>query len=275
MWFLTVLCAVVLASPAMLVSPVIAGGGDAQDVAMEMIDAHGGMRAWKQAATMSFKNSFVAPYDPDDPWVSIETTQQGSRRSYQDWPLDNATVAYDGEQVWSVGWKRDNPPKFMVNMAYYFLNLPWLTQDDGVVLAGPGKGKLPNDDAIYTTIRMTFEAGVGDAPDDYYEIFIDPDTHLMRGVEYIVTYGAMLDLIGVPADVRFFGPLVKVFESYATVAGLKVPAKFNTYSMEGDVYGEHIVEDISFSKKFDEARMSMPDGAVIDSSSNKRQAPGS
>ena len=217
----------------------------------------------------------VAPYEPDDPWVSVETTQQGSRRTYQDWPLDEASIVYDGTSVWSVDWKRDNPPKFMVNLTYYFLNLPWLTQDDGVVLEGPGEGKLPKDDKTYITIRMTFEPGVGDTPDDYYLIFIDPDTYLMRGAEFIVTYGAMLDLFNMPEDVTFLGPMIKVFETYDTVDGLKIPTTYKTYTPDGTIYGDHTVEDISFTKVFDEARMKMPGGAVIDTSSHERGKSGS
>lgn len=35
-----------------------------------------------------------------------------------------------------------------------------------------------------------------------YVIYIDPKTNLMKRVEYIVTYGAMLDLFRLPPDVK-------------------------------------------------------------------------
>lgn len=243
----------------------------AQVTAMKMIDAHGGLDKWRSAPTMSFKQTMIAPQEPTDPWTSIEMTHQSSRRTYQDWPLDKATITSDGKKTWSEGWKRGNPPKFMVNLAYYFINLPWLTMDDGVVLEGPGEGKLLDDDKTYITLRMTFEAGVGDASDDYYVIFIDPDTYMMRGVEFIVTYGAMLDLFGMPEDVKQMGPLFKVFDDYKTVEGLKVSTRYKTFTPDGTLYGDHTVEQISFSKPFDEARMTMPEGALIDQSSNERK----
>lgn len=118
---------------------------------------------------------------------------------------------------------------------------------------------------------MTFEAGVGDASDDYYVIFIDPDTYMMRGAEFIVTYGAMLDLFGVPEDVTHLGPMFKIFEDYKTIDGLKVSTRYKTFTPDGTLYGDHTVEQISFSKPFDESRMKMPEGAVIDQSSNKRK----
>jgi len=223
------------------------------------------------APSVSFKHSMTAPSDPDDPWVSVEITEQGSRREYQEWPLDKAVIAFDGERVWSEGWKRLNPPKFMVNMAYYFVNLPWVTQDPGVNLIELGEGTLPNDDKTYATVRMTFDAGVGDASEDYYLLFIDKETGLLKGTEYIVTYGAMLDLMGAPEDATFLGPLTKVFDDHVDVAGLTVPTTYKTYAPNGMVYGEHTVENISFTRKFDPAIVEMPAGAVIDESSNERK----
>jgi hypothetical protein len=263
-----VVAAAVVVAPA---SGLAGETGDAQSIALEMIKAHGGMDRWKAVTTVSFKNTMVAPWEPDDPWVSIEVTEQNSRRTYQDWPLDGATIVSDGKVTWSKDWKRGNPPKFMVNLSYYFLNLPWITQDPGVKLEGPGQGKLPGGDETYTTIRMTFEPGVGEASDDYYVIFIDPETKRMKAVEYIVTYGAMLDLFNVPEDQTFVGPLINVFDEYATVGGLAFPVKYTTYSPDGDVYGQHTVENLSLDKPFDETRMKMPDDAVVDNSSAKRK----
>jgi len=242
------------------------------DVAQAMIEAHGGLAAWKATTTVSYKHTLVAPYEPDDPWVSVEVVDQQTRREYQDWPLDEARIVSDGSQVWSVNWKRANPPKFMVNMAYYFINLPWLTQDDGVNLGETAEGTLPGDEKTYVTIMMTFDAGVGDAPDDYYKLFVDPDTGLLKGVEYIVTYGAMLDLMGAPAEQTFLGPLTKVYTSYEVVDGLKMPASYRTFGPDGNIYGEHTVENLSFNRTFDANQLKMPEGAVVDHSSAKRAA---
>jgi len=242
----------------------------AEDVASQMIEAHGGLDAWRMKPTVSYKHTLVAPYEPDDPWVSVEVVDQRTRREYQDWPLDGSRIVSDGHEVWSVNWKRANPPKFMVNMAYYFINLPWLTQDDGVILEGPGEGTLPNDDKTYITLMMTFAAGTGDAPDDYYKIFIDPDTGLMKAAEYIVTYGAMLDLMQMPPEQTFMGPLTKVYDDYQTIDGLTVPSSYRTYGPDGNVYGEHKVENVSFSKKFDVSQLKKPAGAVVDKSSSRR-----
>jgi hypothetical protein len=254
------------------VSPSLAGEKTAaSEVIGKLIDAHGGMDKWRATRTVSFEHKLVSPQEPDDPWVSREITDQRTRREYQEWPLDEAVICFDGENTWSMNWKRLNPPKFMVNLAYYFLNLPWITQDPGVILEGPGTGTLPADDTEYITIKMTFEAGTGESPDDYYVIYIDPETHLMKATEYIVTYGAMLDLFKVPAEVTFLGPLYHVYDDYTTVDGLVMPSKYRTYDPAGNVYGHHTVSNYAFDKPFDDSKMKMPEGAKIDTSSNKRK----
>lgn len=259
----------VLAFFAVLLTAPLALANDAERIVEKMIEAHGGMEAWQSAPTVSFRHTLVSPQDPEDPWVSIETTEQGSRRTYQEWPRDGARIAWDGKTVWSTDWKRLNPPKFMVNLAYYFLNLPWLTQDPGVNLAMEGRGGVPNDDRDYLKVKMTFDPGTGETPDDYYVIYIDPDTYRMRATEFVVTYGPMLDIFGVPAEVKFIGPIIHSYSEFTTVDGLVVPVAYSTFTPTGQLYGEHTVENWSFSKAFDETRLEMPEGAVIDTSDPK------
>ncbi|MCP4200713.1 MAG: hypothetical protein GY769_02110 [bacterium] len=244
----------------------------AADVIQRTIEAHGGMEAWHRAPTISYEHTYVNPADPKDPWVSRETIEQGRRRAYLDWPRDNARMAYDGARTWSLNWKRDNPPKFHTHLAYYFLNLPWLTQDPGVRLEGSGTGMIPGDPKEYLTVTMTFAPSTGDTPDDYYVLFIDPETHVMKGTEYIVTYAAMLDLFGLPPEATRVGPFFKVYDEYVTVDGLTVPARYRTLSPTGDSYGDHFVRDVSFREPFDASRLAMPPGAAIDDSDPRHRA---
>ena len=247
----------------------------AQELARRVIAAHGGMAKWKAAPTVRFTHVMFQPGLPEGEnpwWIHVETVEQGSRRTYQDWPLDDAQIANDGKIVWSTNWDKGNPPRFMSGLTYYFLNLPWLTQDSGVKLSGPGKGKLPDSEKEYLTLRMTYEGEAGDTPDDYYVLYIDPETYLMAGTEYVVTYATMLDLFKLPPEVKFIGPLFHIFDDYATVDGLTLPSRYHTHGPPaGKVYGEHTVLDISFRDRFDESRLEMPAGAVIDDSDPKRR----
>ena len=245
---------------------------NADEVVMKMIDAHGGFDRWEKAEAVQFRHFLWVGDDPDI-WESLETVEQGRRRAYQDWPRDEARVGFDGEKTWSTNWKRGNPPSFMVHLSYYFLNLPWLTQDEGVKLTLDENATLPGgDEKEYITVTMTFDAGVGDTPDDYYKIFIDPDTYQMKATEFVVTHAAVLDLFNVPADVKFLGPITHVYGDLGTFDGLVIPTTYTSYAPNGDVYGNHRVEDISFSVKFEESMAQIPEGAIIDTSDAKKRA---
>ncbi len=50
------------------------------------------------------------------------------------------------------------------------MNLPWLAADPGVNLNEPGTGRLWDDPIEYITVKMTYEQGMGDTPDDYYTL---------------------------------------------------------------------------------------------------------
>jgi hypothetical protein len=143
---------------------------------------------------------------------------------------------------------------------YYFLNLPWLTQDPGVNLEKPGTDRIRGEKTDYITIRMTFADGVGDTPDDYYLLYIDPETFRLKANRYIVTYRDIL-----PDGVTSTPEHLLVYDEFETVDGLLVPKKFTVFEEER-VYAACEIGEWSFTDTFDEARMTMPEGAVVDDS---------
>ncbi len=225
----------------------------------EMIEAHGGMSTWNATKTVYFEDLWTHPGGNKSPVAQV-TVDQHSRRVYHDYPDLDATIVWDGEKAWSTNWSMPIPPRFIATLNYYFLTLPWLIKDPGVNLGAPGTAKLWMDGTEYHTIRVTYDAGVGDTPDDYYVLYIDPDTKMLKACEYIVTYTSIL-----PEGVSQSPPHVLVYESFETVDGLKVPTKFTIYENE-EFYAGCEIGKWSFSEPFDEARMTMPEGAVIDTS---------
>lgn len=242
-------------APATAVSPADSAAG--RKLAQRMIEAHGGMDAWQKAPSVRFEDRFQ-PSEGEG--FSTTIVEQGSRRACIDMPESGARMAWDGEKAWSLNWKSGAPPRFMALLNYYFLNLPWLTQDPGVVLGEPGKAKLRDETIEYTTLRMTFEDGIGDTPKDYYELYIHPETHRLRACEYIVTYRSLL-----PPGVDATPPHILVFDEFTTVSGLLVPTSYTIY--DGDkVYASCEIRNWSFTQPFDAKRVAMPAGAVLDES---------
>jgi hypothetical protein len=229
----------------------------AAEVVTKMIEAHGGMEAWESAPTVAFTEEF-RPGEATSGMPGRVVVQQGSRRAYLDY--GGAQVAWDGEKAWGVNWQVPTPPRFLALLNYYFLNLPWLTQDPGVNLGAPGTGTLPGDATEYVTVRMTFDAGVGDTPDDYYLLFVHPETHRLAANEYVVTYRSIL-----PAGVESSQPHVLVYSDYTEVGGLVVPTGYTIYE-DGAIYATAVFSDWSFSMPWDETWMEMPEGAVVDES---------
>lgn len=231
----------------------------AEEVVGRMIEAHGGYAKWSAAPTVRFQDRFRRPGDPQES-VSRVTVELGSRRAYIDLPGAGGRMAWDGEKAWSENWSLPVPPRFFALLNYYFLNLPWLTRDPGVNLGPPGTAAIPGDPTAYVTVKMTFEPGVGDTPDDYYLLYIHPETHRLRACRYIVTYAAVL-----PEGRSATPEHLLVFDQLAEVDGLLVPTRYTIYE-EGAVVASCEIGDWSFTDRFDAARMVMPAGAVIDDS---------
>ncbi|GJM44313.1 MAG: hypothetical protein DHS20C21_11550 [Gemmatimonadota bacterium] len=231
----------------------------AQQLVDEMIVAHGGMANWKAAETAYFEDQWTYQGGQKGPLSKI-TVDQRTRRAYHDYTEMDATVVWDGEKAWSTNWAMPMPPRFLATLNYYFLNLPWLAKDPGVRLATEAPRRLPDDATEYLTVRVTYEAGVGDTPDDYYVLYIDPVRKMLKACEYIVTYQAIL-----PEGVEHSPPHVLIYETFATVNGLLVPTAFTIYE-EGEFYAGCEIANWSFDGVFDEGRMIRPEGAVVDTS---------
>jgi hypothetical protein len=237
-----------------------ASGGAVPDVVQEMVDAHGGLSKWRSAPTVSFEDALKLA-GAEAPLVSRVTVEQGSRRLYTEFPEMDMRLAWDGEKAWSVDWKLPMPPRFLSNLNYYFLNLPWLAFDPGVNLEVMGRARILNDPTEYVEVQMTFDAGVGDTPDDYYYLYIDPDTKRLKATRYIVTYQALL-----PEGVESAPEHILVFDETTTVDGLLVPTHYMVYQLDGSLYASCSIQDWSFNRPFDESRLEMPEGATVDES---------
>jgi len=246
-----VFCALIFAAPARAAT--------SEEVVERMIEAHGGMERWASAPTVTFVDEFRAGGAKSGEKSRV-TVEQGRRRMYMDGPGSGASMAWDGKKAWSEHWDAPTPPRFLALLNYYFLNLPWLVADPGVRLGTPGTGTIPGDDTEYVTIKVTYEPGVGDTPDDWYVLYIAPESHRLKGCEYIVTYESLL-----PEGVESTPPHMLVYDEMATVNGLLVPTRYTIF--EGSaVYAVCVISDWSFEERFDEDRMTVPEGAVIDTS---------
>lgn len=235
-----------------------------QYVVAKMIAAHGGMAKWNAANTLSFTHILVFGQPlATEFWVSNETTEIKTERTYHDWPAFNGKLASDGKKIWTENWKLDNPPGANVNNIYHAMAMPWLTQKKDVKLEAEPLQNLPGDSVSYFVIKLTYKQPSKEPAHKYYRLFIHPQTFLLTGLEFNITYAPFLDLIGLPKEVKSLGPFTHVFYEHVNAEGLVFPGRYDSFDKDGHNSGRHIAYNYSLRKKFDETRMKVAAEAKI------------
>ncbi|MDW3190983.1 MAG: hypothetical protein R8G66_01425 [Cytophagales bacterium] len=248
---------------------------ETKEVIQKMIEAHGGYEKWKALKTLSFMTTMhseslgVLRF-----WINDQTVDMQNRRTYQDWPVVGSKLSYDGKKVWSEDWRVGNPPSHQHSVFFYYLNLPWLTQDDHVILGETELIKHPAFDNEVHKVKMSFKKAptLGKSAKDTYTLYIDSQSYLLVGYEYTIGYGPLLDVVGAPKDQEVFGPVLRKNNYIGEVNGLKFAMLFTTHAADLSAqYGDHVIYDFRIDEGFDESRMIQPANAVIDPAEDVRK----
>lgn len=246
-----------------------------KEIIEKMIMAHGGYDKWKSLETLTFTSVMHSASLPTlHFWIKTQVVDMQDRRTYQDWPVVGSQLGFDGEKAWGVNWNVGNPPNHQHSVFFYYMNLPWLTQDEHVEL---GEVELVEHKAFENKVykvHMSYnkQPTVGKSIRDTYELFIDSESFLLVGYEYTVGWGPMLDIMGMPREAKIFGPMFRKNDYFVEIEGLKYAALFTTYAADLSAqYGDHLLYDIKVNEPFDESRMTPPKNAVIDTSTDKRK----
>lgn len=246
-----------------------------REVVQKMIEAHGGYERWTALETFSFTTVMHSASLPTlHFWINDQVVDMKSRRTYQDWPVVGSQLSYDGEKAWGVNWNVGNPPNHQHSVFFYYLNLPWLTQDPYVKLGEATLMDHPAFENQVYKIHMSYSQSptLGKSVRDTYDLYIDAKSYLLVGYEYTVGYGPMLDIMGLPKEAQVFGPVLRKNTYFVDYDGLKYPALFATYAADLSAqYGDHVVYNLKLDAPFDESRMEMPAGAVVDTSTDTRR----
>ena len=174
---------------------------------------------------------------------------------------DGYTIGFDGEEVWVMPDMEaySGRPRFYSSLNFYFFGIPFVLADPGTIPESLGRSTFR--DKPYDVVKVSFEPGVGDSPNDYYVIHADTATHLVELLLYTVTF-------------RSHQPSEKynarIFE-WHEVDGLMVPSKISSYRWNGEdgTLGEHrsdtYFSNIVFNiERPDAGLFVMPEGAEID-----------
>lgn len=216
------------------------------------IEAHGGLDQWHKMQTWAYtiqKND-----KPERHFVDLKTRKVLLTS-------DDYTLGFDGKEVWITPDKAafgKGSPRFYHNLLFYFHAFPFVMTDPGI-----NYEVLPQKEMngkMYDAIKISYNAGVGDAPDDYYIAHFDTETHQMYLLLYTVTY-----FQGKPGEK--FSAII--FDDWKNVNGLLVPNSMTGYKYAdgklGDKRYNRVFNDIALSTTpADQSKFEMPVGAEID-----------
>ena len=162
---------------------------------------------------------------------------------------DGSAQVFDGKQLYvTPATANTQGARFGVFTWTYFFALPYKLADSGVNIELKDKMQMA-EDQMMNAFKMTFDAGTGDAPDDYYMVYTN-DQNQMMGAGYIVTFG------GTPTDKAEENAHAIVYENYKKVDGIPIATnwKFYNWTAEKGIYGDAIGDATITNVKFGTAQ---------------------
>lgn len=206
-----------------------------QDALDKGIVAHGGLERWQSFGALEYD---VARGDMQQNHL-IDLYSRRTRQA-----SETFTLGYDGTDVWvapNLEAFRGNP-RFFIGLDFYFFALPFVLADPGT--KREDLGRVTVNGVVYDAVKISYDDGVGESPDDYYIPHFDPETGQMRLLLYTVTFRSQ-------EPNENYG--ARMYEEWQTVEGLVVPKTVVSYRWDSEQYqlgdrrGETVYNNVSFS----------------------------
>lgn len=236
---------------------------DAGKVIWNAMEAHGGLANWYGKGALAFRFNYQ-PLDGGTQRDSYQTIDTWSNRARHTSATDStAHFGWTGKTAWvkakdSTAFAYDT--RFWALTPFYFLAQPFVLDGAGVNLE-----LLPQttyNDKLQDVVKVTFDAGTGDAPDDYYVLYFTEGTHRLSAIRYIVSYPAYFKK-GEHLPEKFMEVIGE-----KEINGIVFPTNYKTHWLTNEEQpGEHItnidVSDIRFIPELEKDFFDTPDGARI------------
>lgn len=132
----------------------------------------------------------------------------------------------DGDKVFAVDAENSGSKRFAVYTWSYFFLFPYKLSDAGTQWAAYEQSNL--NDKPYLTQKLTFEAGTGDDPNDWYITYANPDNKLIEVAAYIVTAG------GTSQEEAEKDPHAVSYGNYQEVAGIPIAHEWKFWGWQPD-----------------------------------------
>jgi hypothetical protein len=137
------------------------------------------------------------------------------------------TIGYDGKNAWLQS-KGNIPyegnPKFYYNLMFYFYAMPFVVVDDGIMYEDVDP--LIFENKIYPGVKISYNSGIGESPEDEYIVYYDTETGMMAWLGYTVTYFTKEK----SKKWSFIN-----YNKWHVVNGIKLPKQLTWYAAEDNV----------------------------------------
>ncbi|MEM9073401.1 MAG: hypothetical protein AAGE52_33155 [Myxococcota bacterium] len=243
------------------------GASEAGRLVWQAIEAHGGLQSWLAKSTITFEFDYQPKTQPERRMHSLNRVDFWSARAHQQ-ELDGgageeAVLGWDGTNAWIHPSPEAFPTtaRFWALTPYYFVGMPFVAADPGTRYERLEDAEL--DGAVHQLVRLTYGDGVGDAPDDYYILYLHAETHRLSGLRYVVSYRGFFPEGGHSPE-----KLMR-YSDYEDVDGLQFAQRLDTATWDseaatpGDVVTEIAVDVRSVGDAFEPSLFDPIEGASV------------
>ena len=219
-----VLAAVVCLAPAAASARMAqtSASGFAESFAAPIERAHG-LEAWR--AKRALQAQITVEFDGKRVLEGTMLFETGAGRCRMELKTGQVLV-WDGRKAW-VGPAGAAFPgaRFHLLTWPYFLAAPMKLRDPGAILTEAGSMSLHG--RPLPAAKLTFGAGVGDTPDDWYIVYRNPETQRLKAMAYIATYGR-------PRQEAEKEPHLIQYDDHVDVEGVKLPRRWTFWNWSAD-----------------------------------------
>ncbi|PKA83782.1 hypothetical protein ATE92_1948 [Ulvibacter sp. MAR_2010_11] len=196
----------------------------------KLFQAHGGINKWNGMENLCFEMDGKNGTETH----SVSLKDRRTKIETKNW-----TIGYDGSQVWLLENEKgsyEGNARFYHNLMFYFYAMPFVLGDDGINYTQLESAEL--DGKTYNAVKISYDNGVGDSPEDEYIVYLDPETSQMEWLGYTVTYTEKEK----SNDWHFIK-----YSDWQEVNGLLLPKKLTWYTVENNLPAKKR-NDVKFEK---------------------------
>ena len=189
----------------------------------EAIGAHGGLESWYGMSPLYYRFNY-RPTEADktirDSYILNDYVN--ARAVHTSATEEGVTYGFDGRDAWKApaGAEISIKPRFWSLTPYYFVGLPFVLADEGINFEQLSDTTRAGTN--YHRVKVTYDAGVGDAAGDYYVLWLHPETKQLDALNYIVSYPGFFP------DGGHLPEKLMVLSGKTTVNGIVLPTGYTT-----------------------------------------------